>query len=475
MPVPPVLRLLGTLALSLALAACEQSDTARFSAAEPGEQLSGGSATVNRADQNAYSLPSANLSPTRRLDFSVGNSFFRNPWVIAPATTIARDGLGPLFNTNACQNCHIKDGRGHPPGSATDSAVSSLVRLSIPAQPGQEHLLERQGLIPEPVYGGQLQDMAIPGAAPEGKVRVSYATEVVTLKDGTRIELQKPELQISQLGYGTLHPDTQFSLRVAPPMIGLGLLEAIPEAALLANADPDDRDGDGISGRANQVWEHASQSSRLGRFGWKAGQPSLNQQNADAFFNDMGLSTPLIAGSSCTAAQADCLQLPHGGESEVSEHILAQVLFYTRNLAVPARRGVDAPQVLKGKGLFHQAGCQACHTPSFTTAAQAAEPELANQLIRPYSDLLLHDMGDGLADNRREFRASGREWRTPPLWGIGLTETVNGHTRFLHDGRARNLLEAILWHSGEAEGARQAVMAFDAEQRAALLAFLDSL
>jgi len=475
MPVPPVLRLLGTLALSLSLAACEQSETPRFSAAEPGEHLSGGTATVGKADQNAYSLPSANLSPTRRLDFSVGNSFFRNPWVIAPASTDARDGLGPLFNTNACQNCHIKDGRGHPPGSATDNAVSSLVRLSIPAQPGQEHLLERQGLIPEPVYGGQLQDVAIPGAAPEGKVRVSYATEVVTLKDGTRIELQKPELQISQLGYGALHPDTQFSLRVAPPMIGLGLLEAIPEAALLAHADPDDHDGDGISGRANQVWDHASQTTRLGRFGWKAGQPSLNQQNADAFFNDMGLSTTLIAGSSCTAAQQDCLQLPHGGESEVSDHILAQVLFYTRNLAVPARRGVDDPQVLKGKGLFHQAGCQACHTPSFTTAAQAAEPELANQLIRPYSDLLLHDMGDGLADNRREFLASGREWRTPPLWGIGLTETVNGHTRFLHDGRARNLLEAILWHGGEAEGARQAVMAYDAAERTALLAFLNSL
>jgi CxxC motif-containing protein (DUF1111 family) len=189
----------------------------------------------------------------------------------------------------------------------------------------------------------------------------------------------------------------------------------------------------------------------------------------------MGLSTTLIAGSSCTAAQQHSLQWPHGGESEGSDHNLTQVLFYTPTLGVPARRKVDDPQVLKGKGLFHQAGCQGCHTPSFTTAADAAEPELANQLIRPYSDLLLHDMGDGLADNRPEFQASGREWRTPPLWGIGLTETVNGHTRFLHDGRARNLLEAILWHGGEAEGARQTVMAFDAEQRAALLAFLDSL
>ncbi|CAD5375713.1 putative thiol oxidoreductase with 2 cytochrome c heme-binding sites [Pseudomonas sp. OF001] len=475
MPVLPVLRPLGALALSLLLAGCEQPETPRFSAAEPGEALSGGAATVRKADQNAFSLPSANLSPSRRLDFSVGNSFFRNPWVIAPASTDARDGLGPLFNTNACQNCHIKDGRGHPPGSAADNAVSSLVRLSIPAQPGQEALLERQGLIPEPAYGGQLQDTAIPGATPEGRVRVRYSTELVTLGDGSRVELQRPELQLSQLGYGALHPDTLFSLRVAPPMIGLGLLEAIPEAAILANADPDDRDGDGISGRPNRVWDHASQTTRLGRFGWKAGQPSLNQQNADAFFNDMGLSTPLLAGSSCTESQLDCRALPDGGTPEVSAHILAQVLFYTRNLAVPARRQVDDPQVLAGKGLFHQAGCQACHTPSFTTAADAAEPELAGQLIRPYSDLLLHDMGDGLADNRPEFQASGREWRTPPLWGIGLTETVNGHTRFLHDGRARNLLEAILWHGGEAEGARQAVIAFDASQRAALLAFLNSL
>ncbi|MCL7461547.1 di-heme oxidoredictase family protein [Pseudomonas sp. NW5] len=463
------------LPLALLLAACTAEDTPRFTAAEPGEHLSAGAATVNKSDQNAFSLPSANLPPLRRLDFGVGNSFFRNPWVIAPATTDARDGLGPLFNTNACQNCHIKDGRGHPPGSRGDNAVSSLVRLSIPAQQGQEAWLARHGVIPEPVYGAQLQDMAIPGVAAEGRVRVQYQSEFVTFKDGTRIGLQRPTLEIDQLGYGPLHPDAQFSLRVAPPMIGLGLLEAIPEAAILAQADPDDRDSDGISGRANQVWDHASQSTRLGRFGWKAGQPSLNQQNADAFFNDMGLSSNLLAGTSCSAAQTDCRAAPEGGVPEVSDHILAQVLFYTRNLAVPARRNVDDPQVLAGKSLFHQAGCQACHTPSFTTAADAAEPELASQLIRPYTDLLLHDMGDGLADNRGEFLASGREWRTPPLWGIGLTETVNGHTRFLHDGRARNLLEAILWHGGEAEASRERVLAFDAAQRDALLAFLNSL
>lgn len=223
------------------------------------------------------------------------------------------------------------------------------------------------------------------------------------------------------------------------------------------------------------MWEHASQSSRLGRFGWKAGQPSINQQNADAFFNDLGLSTSLIAASNCGEAQLGCLQLPSGGQPEVSDHILAQVLFYTRNLGVPVRRKIDDPQVQQGKGLFHEAGCQRCHIPSFTTAANAAEPELVSQVIRPYTDLLLHDMGKGLADDRPEFLANGREWRTPPLWGLGLTETVSGHTRFLHDGRARSSLEAILWHGGEAEGARKAVMDFDAEQRAALQSFINSL
>ena len=459
--------------LALALAACDQQP--RFTAAEPGEALSAGAASVRQYDHNAFSMPAANLAPSRRLDFAVGNSFFRNPWVVAPATTTARDGLGPLFNTNACQNCHIKDGRGHPPAAGATSAASLLVRLSLPHDAAQAELIERLGVIPEPTYGAQLQDMANPGVAPEGKVRLSYTSVPVTFADGTLVELRQPELQISQLGYGALHPDTRFSARVAPPMIGLGLLEAIAEADILANADPEDVDGDGISGRPNRVWDRQLQRSVLGRFGWKAGQPNLNQQNAEAFAGDMGLTSALVAQDNCSAVQADCLAAPHGGEPEVSDNILASVLFYSRNLGVPARRDVDSPAVLAGKNLFHQAGCQQCHTPSFTTAADAAEPELASQTIRPYTDLLLHDMGEGLADGREEFLASGREWRTPPLWGIGLTETVSGHTQYLHDGRARNLLEAILWHGGEAEAAKRQVLTFDAEERAALLAFLNSL
>ncbi|MBU0565425.1 MAG: thiol oxidoreductase [Gammaproteobacteria bacterium] len=461
--------------LALALVACDNVETPTFSQPEPGEALSGGSTTVMKFDQNAYSMPSANLAPMRRLDFSVGNSFFRNPWVIAPASTTARDGLGPLLNTNACQNCHIKDGRGHPPAPDATSAVSMLVRLSIPAGPEHAEVVRERGIAPEPSYGGQLQDMAIPGVAPEGKVRLRYSTEQVRFADGTEVELRRPEIELNDLAYGDMHPDTRMSLRIAPPMIGLGLLEAIPEEALLANADPDDRDGDGISGRPNRVFDQTSRQTVIGRFGWKAGQPGLNQQNADAFFNDMGLSTSLLSGSSCTDRQTECRAMPDGGEPEVSDDILAQVLFYTRNLGVPARRNVDDPQVLAGKTLFHRAGCQSCHVPQFTTAADAAEPELANQLIRPYTDLLLHDMGEGLADNRPEFEASGREWRTPPLWGIGLTQAVSGHTQFLHDGRARNLLEAILWHGGEAEKARQIVLGYDQNERTALLSFLESL
>ena len=468
---------LSALLLALGLSACD--DAPKFTQAEPGEARSGGSATVRKTDQNAFSLPSANLPPSRRVDFSVGNSFFRNPWVIAPSTTTARDGLGPLFNTNACQNCHIKDGRGHPPAPDAPNAVSMLVRLSIPDAPAYARVIEQLGVVPEPVYGGQFQDMAVPGIVPEGKVRVEYTPVPVRFKDGTEVELRKPTLQITQLGYGPMHPDTGFSARVAPPMIGLGLLEAIPEEAILANAEAQAREKNGIAGRPNRVWDDAQQKTVLGRFGWKAGQPNLNQQNVHAFSGDMGLTTSLRPVDDCSDGQTACKQAPNGngpdGEPEVSDNILRLVLFYSRNLAVPARRDVGAPEVLAGKNLFFQAGCQSCHTPKYTTAANAAEPELANQVIRPYSDLLLHDMGDGLADNRTEFQASGRDWRTPPLWGIGLTQAVSGHTQFLHDGRARNLLEAVLWHGGEAKAAQQQVLSFDAGQRAALLAFLNSL
>jgi CxxC motif-containing protein (DUF1111 family) len=465
------------LLMTLVMSGCD--DAPRFTAAEPGEALSGGKGTVNKSDRNAFSMPSANLSPTRRLDFSVGNSFFRNPWVIAPSTTTARDGLGPLFNTNACQNCHIKDGRGHPPEPGADNAVSMLVRLSIPDDPAYAAQIRRLGLTPEPVYGTQVQDMAIPGVTPEARVRVEYDAMTLHFRDGTPIHLRRPTLQITQLGYGPMHPQTRASARIAPPMIGLGLLEAIPEAAILANVHQDAGNSRAVAGKPNWVWDDAQQKTVLGRFGWKASQPSINQQNVHALAGDMGLTSSLKRNDDCTPTQTACLKAANGegpgGEPEVSDNILRLITFYTRNLGVPARREVADPNVLAGKNLFFKAGCQQCHTPQFTTAANAAEPELANQVIRPYTDLLLHDMGEGLADNLSEFQASGQQWRTPALWGIGLTQTVSGDTRFLHDGRARNLMEAVLWHGGEALPAQRQVLAFDPQQRAALLAFLNSL
>jgi CxxC motif-containing protein (DUF1111 family) len=442
----------------------------------------GGRATVMETGPNAFSLPSANMPPSRKVDFSVGNSFFRNPWVIAPSSTTARDGLGPLFNTNACQNCHIKDGRGHLPAQDDGNAVSMLVRLSIPSVAGQEQQLIKGGVIPEPVYGGQLQDVAIPGYNAEGRVRISYVEEAVTLADGVIAKLRKPVLQITDLAYGPMHPQVMTSIRVAPPMIGLGLLEAIPEKDLLAQEDADDKNEDGISGRANRVWDNENNRTRPGRFGWKAGKPTLNQQNAGAFAGDMGLTSRVNGADDCTPAQSACIQAigsaVNGSDvegHEVSDKILKQVLFYSRNLAVPARRNMQDADVAKGEQLFNESGCVGCHTPSFVTSKQAAEPELANQVIYPYTDLLLHDMGEGLADHRGEFLATGTEWKTPPLWGLGLTQAVNEHTQFLHDGRARNVLEAILWHGGEAETATQAVIKMKTEERNALLKFVESL
>lgn len=434
------------------------------------DSASGGTTTIQRSDEQAFAQPLANLSPLRRLDFSVGNSFFRNPWVMAPASTTARDGLGPLFNTNSCLGCHIRDGRGQPP---TQSQANNgfLVRLSIPASK-DSHQGPPQ---PDPIYGGQLQNMALPGVKPEGQVALTYTTEPVHFSDGFTVELRRPSIHFLQLAYGPMSSTIRLSGRIAPPLIGLGLLEAIPDEALLAHSDPQDRNGDGISGRPNLVSDVQRQTLTLGRFGWKAAQPTLLQQSADALRNDMGLTSNLFPVDNCSSKQILCQQQTSGGHPEVSAHILQQIAFYTRTLAVPARRQPNSPQVRQGQQLFHQAGCHQCHVPRFTTRPDAQEPELANQTIWPYTDLLLHDMGPGLADQHREFQAAGHEWRTPPLWGIGLTQTVSGHTQFLHDGRARNLLEAILWHGGEAKAAQQTVLGFNQQQREALLAFLNSL
>ncbi len=457
-------------------------------APEPDEDAPGGAATSRHPpNRSAFSHPSSTLTFAQQLDFRVGDGIFRKLWVSAPSSTKSSDGLGPLYNARSCQSCHLKDGRGHPAegGRWPDGdGTTMLFRLSVPPSTEAERLAieeGRQTSVPEPTYGGQLQGFAIQGHVPEARVRITYEARAVALHRGPVVHLQSPSYRLIDLGYGTMRPETMLSPRVAPPMIGLGLLEMVDEAAILARADPDDRDGDGISGRPNHVWSLEHGRPMLGRFGWKAARATVRDQAAGAFSGDMGLSTELLpaAAGDCTQSQTLCLGAPSGAAEphgvEVAPTMFDLVVFYARNLAVPIRRHVDAPETLRGKQVFHEAGCSACHTPRHVTRADPERPELSGQPIRPFTDLLLHDMGPGLADGRPEGRATGQEWRTPPLWGIGLTSVVSGHTRFLHDGRARNLLEAILWHGGEAEASKQRVVRMTRGERDALLAFLGSL
>ncbi|MEO0653426.1 MAG: di-heme oxidoredictase family protein [Pseudomonadota bacterium] len=458
--------------------------TTDFSKPERFETNAGGAGTVQaRRPEEDFNLVSGNITLDREIDFELGRAMFEKLWVSSPSSTRASDGLGPLFNARSCQRCHLNNGRGHAPTGPEDSRVSMLMRLSIPdvsqARAEAEFYL---ATLPEPTYGTQLQDLGIPGIREEGRFVVTYEEVTVTLSDGEVAHLRKPTYSVENLGYGALHPDTMFSPRVAQQMIGLGLLDAIPTADILARADPDDRDGDGISGRAQIVVSREYDAPMLGRFGHKAGQPTLRQQTAAAFHGDIGISSTIFPTGygECTVHQERCRLAPDGNtdhhdNAEVGDVALDLTTFYAANLAVPARRDVDDPQVLQGKQVFYETGCITCHTPKFVTHRLGDAPEQSFQLIWPYTDLLLHDMGPGLADNRPESRANGREWRTPPLWGIGLTQDVSGHASFLHDGRARSLLEAVLWHGGEAEAQKNRVVAMPKTDRAALIRFLESL
>ena len=429
---------------------------------------SGGDTTAFTTTRNAFGLSARNLDTLERRTFAVGNSFFRQNWVTAPASTEARDGLGPTFNALSCSSCHLLDGRGKPPDGPDDGERGLLLRLSIPgAGP-------HGGPLPEPVYGGQLQDRAIVGVPIEGEFIIVYQEMPGVFADGEPYSLRRPTYQFRELAFGAMNPETLVSPRVAPAVVGMGLLEAISEADILSAADPEDADGDGISGRVNMVWDERKGAMSLGRFGWKSNVPTVEQQTAGAFLGDLGVTSELFPEENCTASQEDCIAAPNGGSPEIGEKRLADVVFYTQTLAVPAMRDINDLQVQKGAQVFVQAGCAVCHTPQHTTGQHEIEA-LSNQTIYPYTDLLLHDMGPELTDGRPDFDANGLEWRTPPLWGIGLVETVNGHTMFLHDGRARNLTEAILWHGGEGAAARDAFKALTKEEREALIRFLNSL
>ena len=457
-----------------------------FSKAEPFEKMSAGATTSTATpNRDAFSHFSQNLTFEGERDFKLGNALFRKVWVSSPSSTQASDGLGPLFNARACQNCHLKDGRGRPPETADEAAVSMFLRLATtPSTDAEREALATKAMlrIPDPVYGGQLQNFSVQGVPAEGRMVVTWEDVPVALEGGETVVLRKPTYTVADLAYGPMAPGTTLSPRVAPPMIGVGLLEAIHPDDILAKADPDDADQDGISGKPSFVRDPVSGEIMLGRFGWKASAPSIRVQSADAFAGDIGISTPLVTDpwGDCTAAETACREAPDGvqdrlGPVEAPDPVLDLVTFYSQNLAVPVRRDFDDPEVLKGKALFYGFGCAACHTPKYVTRRDAPQKEHRFQLIWPYTDLLLHDMGEGLADGQTVGDAGGSEWRTAPLWGIGLTKTVSGHTYFLHDGRARSLLEAVLWHGGEAEKARDAVAAASPADRQALIRFLESL
>ena len=457
---------------------------ADFAAPEKFEAKPAGAATTRLIPgPAAFSQFSPNMPVDREMDFKIGNGIFRKLWVGALSSTKGSDGLGPLYNARACQNCHLKDGRGHLPEGPDDSRVSAFLRLSVPGGPGRPEIPGYHPTLPDPGYGGQLQDLALEGYLAEARMGITWTQERVTLADGTVVTLRHPTYAVEAPAYGPPGPAMQISPRVAPQMIGLGLIEAIPVADIVAGADEDDADGDGISGRPQIVWSSEFDRPMLGRFGHKAGNATIKEQSASAFSGDMGLSNPLFPAPSgeCTEAQPDCRAAPAGQEPgirdglEVDGPSLDLVTFYSRNLAVPERRDAGDPQVLRGKEIAYSIGCTSCHRPKFVTHRLTDRPEQSFQLIWPYSDLLLHDMGEGLADNRPEARADGREWRTAPLWGISLNGKVTGVESYLHDGRARSLIEAVLWHGGEAQAARDTVVNLPTQDREALIAWLESL
>lgn len=434
-------------------------------------RLAGGDTTIRNRTSQAYAQPAPNLTDDWLALHTEGDRAFDAVFVTPPAPV--NPGLGPLFNNASCIGCHIHDGRGLPtkgqllirvsqpqsstPDSAPDPAHAQPRVLREHYHP--EAAVSLGNATPVTGIGTQIQDQAVYGYAPEAIVQMRWHTQAGTYGDGTPYTLRSPQFEITDGDRQPLPPEVMTSPRIPPPVFGLGLLEAVPEADIVRLADPGDRDGDGISGRPNYVWDVVNQAEVLGRFGWKANNPDLLQQNASAYVNDMGVTNPLFP-------EPD-------GSSEIDADLLKAVTVYVQTLAVPARAQLDDPQVAQGERLF-AAHCAACHEPTLRTARHDI-PALSNQTIHPYTDLLLHDMGAELADHRPDFRATGTEWRTSPLWGIGLTQTVLPYSGYLHDGRARSLEEAILWHGGEAAAARDTFKAMEQGDRAALIRFLKSL
>jgi CxxC motif-containing protein (DUF1111 family) len=432
-PVLPTWRLLAAIAaLSLVVLAFVGVHSG------PDSQRAAGAMTVTNRTSASFEQPAGGLSAAELGRHARADLVFDRTHV--PLAGRPGAGLGPRFVATSCIACHVRNGRGR--------AVADEALVRVPEQAG---------------LGVQIQDKAILGSEPEAVVRLQWRRF-----SDRGFTLRRPDLALIPPGGEPLATTVRRSLRIAPPLLGMGLLEAVPETTITARADPEDADGDGISGRAHWLPGPDGQR-RLGRFGWKAISPSVREQSAAAYGEDMGPTTPFSADSDLDAV---------GLLADISNQDLDLVTFYSQTLGAP-RTGQPARSTLvrRGQKLFGQLGCGACHVPTLKTgpAPQAVVGALRDQTIWPYTDLLLHDMGPGLDDGVAELGAASREWRTAPLWGIGLTGKVNPGGTFLHDGRARSLEEAILWHGGEAARSRDRYLALAPGQRRALQRWLQQL
>ncbi|KAB2910225.1 MAG: c-type cytochrome [Dechloromonas sp.] len=450
------------------------------SAAADPRLLTAGDMTTFHKGFKPFGQPADNLPWQYEKLFDDGDGLFDTPFKTAsgrdPATSKPGDvattpeGLGPLYNASGCGNCHFRDGAVAAPYQTGQVMNGIFLRMSVADGKG--------GYMAPPGYHVQLRDKSsAPGVPPEGQGVIDYVEVPGSFPDGERFSLRRPAYRVLDPGYGPLPEETIYEARSAPRLAGMGLLEALGTETLLALAKAQKNHPDGISGRPNWVIDPESGQRVIGKFSLKANEPHLRAQAAGAAYNDMGMTSPLHPQELCLPNQKECAAAPKNGgpgHTDLSEAQIRALTVYLQLLAVPARRDIDDPAVQRGERLFADAGCAACHVPTLTTDDSHPIRRLRRQTIHPYSDLLLHDMGPGLS-GRPDGEASAQEWRTPPLWGQGLTQKSNHHTVFLHDQRARNLQEAILWHDGEAAIARSRFMGMKREDRAALLRFLESI
>jgi CxxC motif-containing protein (DUF1111 family) len=426
-------------------------------------RLSGGAATVFDISSGSFSNPILGMDARNAHVHVLGDKVFSQSFVAAPAPFFG--GLGPVFNNTACTNCHHNDGIGFPTVGGPGSAL--LIRISIPGTD------EHGGPNPAPGFGLQVQNMSLFGVSAEAQVNISYVEQIVNYLDGNSASLRTPTYTLTN-PYIPLPAGYMTSPRMAPALAGMGLLENIPESTILSFVATNNANGGPIKGHTNYVYNPYTQKTELGRFGLKSNTSSLQMQIATAFQQDMGI-TSYVQPYKSVYGQEQWAGVTDTATTDIADSILDAVTFYVRSLAVPARRNVTDATVVQGEKMFMQLNCSGCHIPTMYTGVDITFPQLSNQRIHPYTDLLVHDMGAALADNRPDCQANGNEWRTAPLWGIGLLEKTNGVPYYLHDGRARTLEEAILWHGGEAQTSRDQFTKLSKSDRDAVIAFLQSL